>query len=82
MLIKFILSEAWPYLAAAAGVLAGLFYARQSGKAAGRNEADLVNIKATIRTQGKAREIDTEIDSLASDDLDSRGRRWVRDSKR
>lgn len=73
-------ARGWALLAGT--VLAGLFAVHQSGRSAGKRQAEITRIKETEKAKGKAREIDQKIDSLDSDDLDRRGKRWVRHNRK
>lgn len=72
----------WPYIAGTAGLIAGLFYVRQSGKAAGRAEIKQEQATAAAEQRRKASEADTKL--AQSDDADIRRRLgdWVRDDDR
>lgn len=78
VLIKFILSEAWPYLAAAAGVLAGLFYARQSGKREGKQQAEREQADAASEQRRKTNVVDTQMAEMDDDGVRRDLRKWVR----
>lgn len=50
-MIAWLLSEAWPYILGAAGVIASLFLARQSGKRAAKNEQAQSDLDATLQSK-------------------------------
>lgn len=60
--------------AGAAALAIALLKAFNNGKQAERAEQD----KATLRTIRQRDEIENEVNNLGHDDLDRRGRRWVR----
>ena len=73
-----LLAQIWPYLLGLAGLLAGYFAARQSGKAAARAEAQAQAAKATIEGMKNAREARDEIDALDDASVRARARARMR----
>ncbi len=72
----------WPYIAGAAGIIVGLFFVRQSGKTAGRQEARIDQLEADVSAREKAREAASEIDRLDDDAVRDRARQRMRDAGR
>jgi len=72
----------WPYIATAAGIIAGLFFVRQSGKQAGRAEAERSKLEAQVRAGEKSREAAAEIESLDDAAVRDRARQRMRKSAR
>lgn len=81
-MLNFILSELWPYLAGLAGVIAGLFYVRQSGKKAGRREAETKAREQRLKNIKEARNVENETSALDDDSVVRRLDEWVRERKR
>lgn len=79
VLFKFILSEAWPYLATVAGIIAGLFYALQSGKRQGRAQVEREHADAISEKRRKTNVVDSEMAGMDDDDVRSELASWVRD---
>lgn len=69
-----LLAQFWPYLLGLAGLLAGYFAARQSGKAAARNEINESQAKA----RKEARRVEDQNAALDDAGIDSRLDKWVR----
>lgn len=79
-MIKAIIHQLWPYVVAIISGLVAYLGIRQSGKSAGRAEAEQEQQKAAAVAREKAREVDNEIDSLDDDSVRARAKRWVRGS--
>lgn len=79
-MIEAIIYQLWPYVVAIISGLVAYLGIRQSGKAAGRVEAEQEQQKAAAVAREKAREVDNEIDSLGDDTVRDRAKRWVRGS--
>lgn len=77
-LLKLWLDKAWGYLLVGAAVLAGYMTIRQSGKVAGRREAEREQDKATIKGMQDARDAREEIDSLGDAAVRDRARQRMR----
>ncbi|MCQ9615950.1 hypothetical protein L1889_03885, partial [Paenalcaligenes niemegkensis] len=60
---------------------AGLFYVRQSGKAAARTEDAAKTNRQAHRAQKEQRDVENEVAAVADSDLDSRLDEWVRKPK-
>ncbi len=71
----------WPYIAGLAGIIVGLFFVRQSGKTAGRQEARIDQLEADVSAREKAREAAAEIDRLDDDAVRDRARQRMRDAR-
>lgn len=71
----------WPYVAAVGAILAGLFAMRQSGKVAGRQEAQAKQNEETIKAMEAAREAHAEIDALDDDAVRDRARERMRHNR-
>lgn len=80
-LIARIWGRIWPYIAAVGAVLAGLLAIRQSGKAAGRQEARIDQLEADQKAVGEAREERQKVDALGDDAARRDAARWVRRNK-
>lgn len=76
-MIELILAQIWPYLLGAAALVAGWFAARQSGKAAVRNEINESQAKA----RKEARRVEDQNAALDDAGVDSRLGKWVRNRK-
>ena len=79
-MIEAIIYQLWPYVVAIISGLVAYLGIRQSGKSAGRAEAEREQQKAAAVAREKAREVDNEIDSLDDDTVRDRAKRWVRGS--
>lgn len=71
------ISQIWPYILAGLALVAGWFAARQSGKAAVRNEIT----KADSAARKEARNVELETDGMADADIDDDLSKWVRKRK-
>lgn len=81
-MLKALFARIWPYIALVGAVVAGLFAARQSGKAAAKQEAKAEQAKADIKGMGDARDARDEIDSLDDAAVRDRARQRMRDRAR
>lgn len=81
-LIQALLHEIWPYLAGLAGVIAGLFYVRQSGKTAGRREAETKAQKQRIKNINEAKYVENTVNQADDDAVIRRLGGWVRNRQR
>lgn len=82
-MIEAIFGTVWPYLLGALALLAGWFAARQSGKAAGRTEAKIDQLKADTKAAERARHVENETAAMDDDAiLDELVDKWVRDGQR
>lgn len=79
-MIEAIIHQLWPYVVAIISGLVAYLGIRQSGKSAGRAEAEQEQQKAAAVAREKAREVGNEIDSLDDDSVRDRAKRWVRNS--
>lgn len=77
-MIELLISQLWPYLLGAFGLVAAYFAARQSGKAAVHNEIT----KADSAARKEARNVELETDGMADADIDDDLSQWVRGNKR
>lgn len=77
-MIEAIIHQLWPYVVAIISGLVAYLGIRQSGKSAGRAEAEQEQQKAAAVAREKAREVGNEIDSLDDDSVRDRAKRWVR----
>ncbi|WP_368648606.1 hypothetical protein ABRZ03_02245 [Castellaniella ginsengisoli] len=59
----------WPYVAGAAGIVVGLFFVRQSGKAAGRQEARIDQLEQGRKARRDADANAEKIRAMDDDDL-------------
>lgn len=75
-------ARAWPYVVAAGAILVGLFAVRQSGKAAGKQEAHIDQLQADKNAREEAREAATEIERLDDDAVRDRARERMRRNQR
>ncbi len=76
-MVELIISQIWPYILAGLALVAGWFAARQSGKAAARNEIT----KAEAAARKEARNVEHETAAMADADIDDDLSRWVRNGK-
>ena len=76
-MVELIISQIWPYILAGLALVAGWFAARQSGKAAARNEINETQAQA----RKESRRVEDENASLDDADVDSRLDKWVRNRK-
>lgn len=81
-MIEAIIHQLWPYVVAIISGLVAYLGIRQSGKSAGRAEAEQEQQKAAAVAREKAREVGNEIDSLDDDSVRDRAKRWVRNSNK
>lgn len=81
-MLRVLLGRIWPYIAGVAGLIAGFFFVRLSGKAAGKQEVQAKQVQADIKGMNDAREARNEIDSLDDDAVRDRARERLRDGKR
>lgn len=72
----------WPYIAGLAGIIVGLFFVRQSGKTAGRQEARIDQLEADRAAVEESREAAAEIDRLDDDGVRDRARQRMHDAGR
>lgn len=72
----------WPYIATVGAALAAVLAIRQSGKAAGRAEAERTKLEAQVRAGEKSREAAAEIESLDDAAVRDRARQRMRKSAR
>lgn len=79
-MIEAIIYQIWPYVVVIISGLVAYLGIRQSGKSAGRAEAEWEQQKAASAARGKAREVDNEIDSLDDSSVRDRAKHWVRNS--
>lgn len=77
-MITLIVSQIWPYIIAGLALVAGWFAARQSGKAAVRNEIS----RADSAARKEARNVESETAAMADSDIDDDLSKWVRGAKR
>lgn len=71
----------WPYIVGLAGVIAGLFFVRQSGKDAARAE-DAVKInKQAEQARKEAQDVAQKVDAMDDDTVDRELDQWVRGPK-
>ena len=77
-MIEAIIYQIWPYVVAIVSGLVAYLGIRQSGKSAGRAEAETEQQKAAAAAREKAREVDNEIDSMDDAAVRDRAKRWVR----
>lgn len=77
-----LLAKFWPYLALIAAAFAAFFGIRQSGKAAGKQEAKAEQTKADIKGMNDARDARDEIDALDDDSVRDRARQRLRNNTR
>lgn len=75
-------SRIWPYIATVAAAFAAFFAIRQSGKAAGRQEAEHQQREVDAKAAEVARNVENETaamddDSVARESID----KWVRDNR-
>ncbi len=76
-------AKVWPYIIGAAGIIAGLFFVRQSGKAAGKTEAKIDQLEAERKASERARHVENETAAMADDAItDELINDWVRQDKR
>lgn len=81
-MIQALISEIWPYIVGLAGIVAGLFYARQSGKEAGRREVEKQKVEQVLKGIQDAREARSEIDAMDDDAVRDRARQRMRKRSR
>lgn len=77
-MIEAIIHQLWPYVVAIISGLVAYLGIRQSGKSAGRAEAEQEQQKAAADARERAREVDNKIDSLGDSAVRDRAKRWVR----
>lgn len=77
-MIELILAKIWPYLLAVAGLLAGSFALRQSGKSAGKQEIRNEINESQAKARKEARRVEDTNAAMSDDAVDSRLDRWVR----
>lgn len=77
-MIELITGQLLPYIIGAIALVAGWFAARQSGKAAVRNEIT----EAESKARKGARDVELETDAMADSDIDADLAKWVRSNKR
>ena len=76
-------AKVWPYIIGVAGITAGLFFVRQSGKAAGKQEVRQEINEAERKAAERARHVENETAAMDDDSVtDELIRDWVRDGKR
>lgn len=76
-------SRIWPYIAAVGAAFAAVVAVRQSGKAAGKQEARIDQLEANQKAVEQARNVENETaamddDAVARESID----KWVRGNKR
>ena len=71
-------SRIWPYIATVAAAFAAFFAIRQSGKAAGKEEARREVEQATSEQRRQINEADSRISQMDDSDIRRELRRWVR----
>lgn len=76
-----LLTQIWPYLAAALVALAGVVGVRQAGKAAGKHEERRKQERLAEKVREKAREAERENDAKTDDAIRADAGRWVRHDK-
>lgn len=81
-IIAWLMAEAWPYLLGALAIIGGMLAARQSGKAAGRHEAERKQADAASEQRRKVNEADTKLVEMDDSDIRSELAEWVRDKDR
>lgn len=74
-----LIAQIWPYLLGLAALVAGWFAARQSGKAAAKNEAIAQRIDSIKEAKSVQNQTAGLSDDAVSSDLKSK---WVRGDKR
>lgn len=80
-MVELIISQIWPYLLGAAGLIVAYFGVRQSGKAAGRQETRQEINEAEAAARKEARDVELETDAMADADIDDDLAKWVRQRK-
>ena len=76
-------AKVWPYIIGAVGIIGGLFFVRQSGKAAGKTEAKIDQLEADQKASERARHVENETAAMADDAVtDELINDWVRHDKR
>lgn len=73
-----LIAVVWPYILGLAALVAGWFAARQSGKAAVRNEIT----EAESKARKGARDVELETDAMADSAINADLAKWLRDNKR
>lgn len=76
-----LLTQIWPYLAAALVALAGIVGVRQAGKAAGKHQERRNQEQAAAKVREKARQVERENDAKTDDAIRADAGRWVRHDK-
>lgn len=71
----------WPYIVGVAGIIAGLFYVRQSGKSAARTEDAAKINKQAQAAHKEQRNVENEVAAMGDDAVDRRLDQWVRGPK-
>lgn len=69
ILLQALWAKVWPYFAGAVGIIAGLIYIRQSGKAAGKQEAATEVMKRDQQAKREADAVAREVDRMDDSDL-------------
>lgn len=75
-------SRIWPYIAAVGAAFAAVLAIRQSGKAAGRQEARIDQLEADRVAVEESREAAAEIERLDDAAVRDRARKRMRDAAR
>lgn len=76
-------AKVWPYIVGVAGIIAGLFFVREAGKAAGKQEVQQEIHKADRKAAERARHVENETAAMDDDTVtDELINDWVRDNKR
>lgn len=81
-MFSLLLSQLWPYVAGAAGLIAGFFFVRLSGKAAGKQEVRQEINEAESAARKEARNVELETDAMDDGSVRDAATRWVRGTKR
>jgi len=81
-MLEVIVGAIWPYVLGALALIAGWIAARQSGKAAGRQDAKIDQLEADALAREKAREAHAEIDAQDDAAVRDRARRRMHDAAR
>lgn len=79
--LKALWGRIWPYIAGLVGIFAGLFYVRQSGKAAARVEDAARLNKQADKAQKEHRDVQNTVAAMDDAAVDRELDEWVRGPK-
>ncbi|NYT46317.1 hypothetical protein H0A64_15965 [Alcaligenaceae bacterium] len=82
MMLKALWGKVWGYVVLAGAILAGLFALRQSGKTAGKQEAERERLETDNKGMENAIKARDEILQMDDDAIRDRARKRMRNAKR